>query len=456
MLDHPLQAGAAELDITPPLGTLLAGSFEERRAEDIHDPLLAKAVVIESEGTRIALVALDLIAIMGEEVQKIRRRIAEHTDIPPEHVMIGCTHTHTGPLTRDIRSMKRDEAYIDWVVTRAADSVRLALRRVQPARISWGRGEQHDISFCRRFRMRDGTVRMNPKFGDPDIVEPVSPIDPAVGVLYIQDIHGNPLAVVAQFSLHYVGTDDSNAVSADYYGYFAEVMRSQLGPECVPLLLNGTSGQIINSNRMGKPGVRGDRQARRVATALAGEVLKVIARSPLVEACDLAVASMTVELTRKRITDADVAMARRILQGDRPGEPSGPFSYVVGSPIPEAMWPIYSEHVLGLAQMPTRIPAEVQVLRIGESAWVALPGEIFTEIGLAIKDDSPVPNTFVVGIANDFLGYIPTDRAFAEEGGYETWARTGAPVGPGAEGILVSAAGELLGRLFGRKSVQVS
>ncbi len=441
-------AGAAETDITPLLGAFLTGSFKPRPAEDIDDPLYAKAVVLDDGETRLAMVVLDLIAVPREVVTKIRSLIAEHTEIPPSHVMIGCTHTHTGPQTRESSLVPRDDSYVEWLIHRVSDTVRLAANRLEPARIAWGQGEQHDISFCRRFLMTDGTVRTNPGrpglAGDdkPQIVKPVSPIDPAVGVLVVESIDGRPLAVVAQFSLHYVGTDNSLHISADYYGHFATVMRQHLGEECIPLLFNGTSGQINNIDPLGPPReTRGHAQARKVASALAGEVLKVMARIPFHEECTLSALSVTVPLPCKRVTEEDRAIAREILAGNDPNPENGPFSFVVGQPIPTAL----RGHYAGLvANMKAHVEGEVQALRVGESAWVALPGEIFVEIGLAIKASAPASDTFVVGLANDSLGYIPTDHALTQEGGYETWATAG----PGAEGLLVNTSERLLSQLF--------
>ncbi len=445
---HPIHAGAAQVDITPPLGITLAGSFHPRYAEDVHDPLHAKAVVVDDGTQKVAIVALDLISILRQDVQNIRALIAEHTDIPPESVMIGCTHTHTGPSPRSTHAVQREEAYMTWLVTRVADCVRLADRRLQPARLAWGQGEQHDISFCRRYRMRDGSVRMNPGKGNPDIVEAVSPIDPTVGVLYIENLEGRPLAVVTQFSLHYVGTDNSNAVSADYYGHFAQIMRRHLGEGCIPLLLNGTSGQINNVNPFDSNQLRGHKQAHRVATALAGEVLKVMGRMRMEDTAVVRAVTTPVQLPTKRVTPEDVAVAKQILAGNDPRPDQGPFSYVVGQPIPKTLRPVYADHVLRLADFPSHIDTEVQALRIGGSAWVALPGEIFVEIGLAIKSDAPSTDTFVVGLSNDSLGYIATDKALTNEGGYETWAGSGTPVGVGAERILVETAQRLLSQLF--------
>lgn len=441
-----LHAGAAEVDITPALGTYLAGSFNERQAHDVSDPLRAKALVIDDGQRQVALVILDLLGLPGSDVHEIRRLVHASIGLPPEHVLVACTHTHTGPMTRQAHP-RRDEEYFTWLARRVSDCVRLAHRRMRPARLAWGQGEAHGISFCRRYRMRDGTVRMNPGRRNPDIVEPTSPIDPAVGVLFVEDDAGAPVAVVTKFGLHYVGTDDSLAISADYYGHFDRFMRQILGPSCIPMLFNGTSGQVNNVDVFATHRETGHRQARRVASILGGEVLKVLGRLRLRDDVSVAASSQKVELPRRKVTPEDLEIAKAILAGHDPAPDSGPFSFVVGQPIPASMRSYYAQRCLSLGELPSHITSEVQVLRIGESAWLGLPGEIFVEIGLAIKKASPSPDTFVISLANDNLGYIPTDQAFLHEGGYETWAGGWKPVGPGTEGVLVTTANELLRQL---------
>lgn len=447
-MNDTVKVGAADMDITPPLGVRMAGGFQPVYAEDVHDPLRAKAVVIEEGEAKVAIVALDVIALSLSDVQAIRSRVSHDTSIPQEHILIGCTHTHSGPATQSIHEVPKEEAYVNWLIGRAADTIRLADRRLRPARIGWGRGEQHAISFCRRFRMRNGNVQMNPGKGNPDIVEPTSPIDPTVGVLYAQDDEGRPIAVIAQFGMHYVGTDGRNAISADYYGDFAAVIRGFFGPECIPLLLNGALGQVNNVNPFDTHSDRGHARGRRIARALAGEVIKVIGRMRRQTSCTLSATTTKIELPRKEVTQKDLEIAQQIVAGNDPVPNVGPFSHVVGQPIAERMRPVYARHLIRLAQMPEHLRTEVQAIRVGDSVWVGLPGQTFTEIGLKIAEDSPSPNTFVLNLANDNLGYIATDKALRDEGGYETWGAPSNPIGIGAERIAVDAVRGLLNQLF--------
>lgn len=447
-LGHGFRAGVAELDVTPHLGVRLAGGFQPVYAEDVHDPLYSKAVVLDNGKARVAFVAVDVISLSLSDVKHIRSLISQNAGVPEGNIMIGCTHTHTGPATQSIHEVDKEEAYVEWLKSRIADSATLAARRLRPAKIGWGRGEQKDIGFCRRFIMADGTVQTNPGRGNPDIVEPTSATDPTVGVLYVEDESGGPVAVIAQYGTHYVGTDDGKSISADYYGHFGVAIRKILGENCMPLLFNGAIGQVNNINPLEKDADRGHARGRRMAQLLSGEVLKVIGRMRMQSECDINVMTTDIELPRQTITEDDMKIARRIIDGDDSNSDQGPFSYVVGRPIPAARRLIYARHLLRLAEMPLHLSTEVQLIKVGESAWIGLPGQTFTEIALNIIANSPTENTFVVNLANDNLGYIATDKALLEEGSYETWAAPSNPVGVGGADITINAAIRLLKNLF--------
>lgn len=443
---QPLLVGTAETDITPLLGVSLAGHFEDRKASEIDAPLKSKAVVLDNGKSVVAIVALDLISIPAGEVEKIRTLAANVTEISPDQILVACTHTHTGPATRGSHAVQRDETYCQWLVQRVADSIQLAWQRRQPARLAWGQGEQHDLVFCRRYRMLDGTVVTNPGRGNPNVVEPAGPVDPRVGVLYIENEAGSPLAVIGRYSLHYVGTSNSHAVSPDYYGEFAKAIRRQLGEECAVLLLNGNSAQINNVNVFDPQQPTGDRQSRIVASALAGEVLKVLGRLRPVSEVSLGATRETIHLTRKSITANDLKVAHKILNTPEGEETEANFDWLVGAPLPPRLHRFYARGVQRVADMPESFTSEVQCLRIADSAWVGMPGEIFVEIGETLRTASPAGETFVVGLANDSLGYFPTDQAF-QEGGYETWATGGSPIGP-SEKTLIRHSLNCIHRLF--------
>jgi hypothetical protein len=440
-----LQAAAARTVITPPLGTSLAGSFDDRKATEVHDDLYAHALVLESDGRRVALVSLDLICLPDRHVAAARKRIAARAGIPPDGVLIACTHTHSGPATAGVLGVDADVEYLAWLPARIADAVESAAGRLRPAVLGSTSGCEDRLTFNRRFRMRDGTVYMNPGVGNPDIVSPAGPIDPEIGLLYVEGTDGIPLALVVNFALHYVDLDSATEISAGYFAEVADLMRRVKGPAFETIYLNGACGDINNLDvhYQGTARQFGHTHARGVAGVMAGSVLRQIELLELGGEAELAAARVPLTLERKTITPEDLQIARRILAGE-PIPTGGPFSWVRGMPIHRGQVPTYARECLLLAEMPPVLETEVQALRIGDTGVVALPGEIFVEIGLAIKAASPLARTLVATLANGYVGYLCTDKALAE-GSYETWAARSSLPAAGSEGRLREAAKVALG-----------
>ena len=418
-----LQAGAATSNITPWLGVAMPGSFRPRYGEDVHDELLAKALVIDNGDVRIAMVTCDLIAIPEAIANAVKARIKERCGISPECVMVNATHTHSGAGVSNLLGVGEDEGYTTWLPLKVADAVELAVKRMQPARAGFASVMEDRISFYRRWLMKDGTVRMNPGFNNPDRVRPMGEIDPELAMMYVEGVDGTPISVVASFSLHYVGTGGVGQVSADYFGQFFNLMRHYLGGNCVPILWNAASGQINNNDYSGERiwQDRGHTRARRMANVLAGHVLTEIQLMDLDEKLALEAVTGTLEFSRKVITETDLDIAEQILAGGYEYE-EGPFSWVVGQPVPKDRVDVYARQCQRLAALPEQMTAPVQAIRLGDAAILALPGEIFVESGLRIKAQTSASPLMLVSLANGYIGYVCTDEALTQEGGYETWA----------------------------------
>lgn len=399
-----LRAGTACVDITPPLGTQLRGLFHERRASAVHDPLYARAFALENAGEGIAVVVCDIIGVRRAYLDRARARIAETVGLTPERVLICCTHTHTGPETGD-------DPYTESLIGRIADSVQLAWGRLEPAEVGWGRSTEERIAFNRRYRMRDGTVQTNPGVGNPDVVEPAGPIDPEVSALCLRRPDGRTLGLLANYSLHYVGTPDGETtISADYFGYFSELIQRMRGERFVAALSNGACGDINNIDVLGGTRHRNDRyqHTERVAARVASAAFWAWNEMAFTDDVPLGAAMTEVTLQRRPLpTEADRTRAReiearsaakeRVLMGER----------------------AFARRVLHrMTDVPPEVPTWVQALRVGDLALVAVPGELLVELGLAIKQQSPFAQTAILELANDSLGYLPTRRAF-EEGAYE-------------------------------------
>ncbi len=425
-----LRAGAAEVVITPPLGISMAGYYNDRKADDVHDDLLAHALALESGADRAAVVVCDLIGLDRELANESRGLIEERTGIPAAAVMICCTHTHTGPVIsrKPSRILVADPGYADMVVRKVADAVQLAWQRRRPATLRAGSGHAEGISGNRRWWMKDGTLRTNPRFQDPELDRPAGPIDSEVGILAAYAEDGSVLAVLSNYALH---SDEvgGTALGGDYQGVENRLLKRFFGSETVVLCPNGCCGDI-NHFDWSKPAPQsGQWRADRSGAMVAGEVVKRMPDLEPVEGTPLTGSSVTLTADLRLPNDEEIAWAEKVAGGQMHG-----FD-------PQGLDIVRAHRMLNLrdAGIANR-PAEVTVVTVGDLALVGLPGEIFVELGLAIKERSPFRRTIVCELCNDSIGYVPTAKAYTE-GGYEA---TSTPLAEGTGERLVEAALNLL------------
>lgn len=430
MADKQLRAGAATAVITPALGVSLCGSMTGRAAEHIHDELHTRCLVLDNGETRIALVVLDLIAATKDWLGEIKHQIHGFTGIPLANILISCTHTHSGPVTVTVFQSNTEKAYLAWAGSRVVDCVRGAVTRLQPARIGWANAREDRVVFNRRYFMKAGTklpspfpgimdrVKTNPGELNPAIDKAAGPIDPDVTVLALQKAThpaGQPLALFASYALHYVGRNPGTDVSADYFGAVCErVTELTGGPRRDPkqpfvaLLANACFGDINNidvTRRLRPPYPY--QQIYSVADTVAAAIHNAWRSVQYHDWVQLAVQEKMLDLAVRKPTGEEVKQAKELLER----APQGPLTS-----LPE----IYARETVQMANWSELFRTPVQALQIGELAVCALPGEPFCQTGLAIKAKSPFKQTMLVGMANDYAGYLPTEEQHAL-GGYETW-----------------------------------
>lgn len=391
------RAGAARVKITPPNGTPMAGYFHERGSTGVHDELWARALVIESGGQRAALVSCDVIHIPDGVAAEARRLVEKETGIAGTRVMISATHAHTGPEMKG--------AYAGWVPARIAESVKQAAAELKPARLAAAEGEEKTLAFVRRFHMSDGTVGWNPGKLNPKIVRPVSEPDARVAVVSIAGEDGAVMATYVNYGLH-LDTVGGTEISADYPYTMSRLVSGAMGG-----LTTFTLGCAGNVNHIDVKSARkqgGHGEAQRIGTVLAGEVIRTYGKMEPAEAGGVRVLSEVVRLPLAAHKPEEVEWARGVAaKYGKPG--AAPFLELV-----KAM------RVLAVEERKGRpLEAEVQVIALGkEVAWVGLPGEIFAELGVAIRQRSPFKHTVVVSLANGHLGYVPDGKAWGQ-GNYE-------------------------------------
>jgi hypothetical protein len=436
-----MTAGTAQVKITPPDGTPMAGYYYERGSTGVHDDLWAKAMVIDAGGQRAALVACDLINLTRRVVDESKRLIEQQTGLKPHQVMISATHAHTGPVVAGGSSRYdtaaapggKADAYANWLPARIAESVRLALASIKPARVSAGSGNEPALAFNRRFHMSDGTVGWNPGKKNPKIVRPAGPIDPEVPVVYVESEDGKPLATYVNYAMH-LDTVGGTEVSADFPYTLSSLLTGAKGGAMMTMFTMGCSGNVNHIDVSNATPQKGHEEAARIGTVLAGEVVKTWARMAPADGAQVRTMAEVVRLPLAHHQPEDVEWAKGVAA--KFGKPNAaPFLEMVKA-----------FRVLDVeARSGKPLEAEVQVVALGkEIAWVGLPGEIFVELGMAIKRASPFRRTIVVSLANDNLGYIPNGKAYAE-GNYEAVSTRCAE---GSGEMLVDAASRMLKESF--------
>jgi hypothetical protein len=433
-----LRAGAAAVTITPPMGTAMAGYYSERGAQGVHDDLHAKAIVLEQGGTTAALVALDLIAAPRDLVEDARAAIDRVCRVRGASVMISATHSHTGPVVdtnnRFGGSSDLVKSYRAGLPARIAEAVRLAESHLAPVTVLTARGRETSIAFNRRFHMKDGTVGWNPGKGNPNIVKAAGTIDPDVPVIYFETDDHKPVATYVNYAVH-LDNIGAPVISADMPATLSRCLADFKGPELITVFTAGCCGDVNHIDVHWKEAQRGFGNPARMGTILAGEVLRTWPRLTSFESAPLRVKSTTVSLPLPELMAGEVEKAQAIvarMNGEAARKPA----------FMEMVWAFKVLDVSARNGKPHDV--EVQAIALGkEVAWVSLPGEIFTELGLAIKQDSPFPCTIVAELANGLVGYIPSRGAYPQ-GNYEV---VSARCAQGSGERLVDAAVTLLREL---------
>ncbi len=432
-------AGVAKVDITPPVGVDLQGyAGRYKGSEGILDPLYARCLVVECQGRRWALISADLISLETADAQQVRDLAQEALVTPQASVSLACTHTHSGPALLRLRRFGAiDEAYRQHLIRVLGQMVREAVRQLRPVTIHSVRG-QASFAVNRRRPEPDGRIALAPY--------PDGPVDHEVvaTVLFPGETGGaaatgeSPVAILTSYGCHPVTLGANYLISADFPGVFTRTVE-QVFPNTLALYLNGASGDV-NPPAMGDPKV-----AYRCGLELAGEVIKLVATAGTVPA-EPEVLLWTEETLQLPLGDlpSREALYQQLEQCDErlaalQGRSDG--SSHAWQALKDWAATCLAE-LEGAAAAPHRTEAPIQVVRLGQTGFAFVPGELFTELGMEIKQHSLLQPVHVVGYANGWVGYLPTEDAVAK-GGYEPTAYRywqSRPLAPEAGRLVTQAA----------------
>ena len=419
------RAGAVAQDITPETWPVsVNGGMADRQAMKSVDPLHARCLVLDDGEGALVFVVVDSCMVPRDVFDEAKKLASEKTGIPADRMLMSATHTHTAVTVTGVFQSDPVEEYKRFLARKIAEGVERAWKQREPAQIGWGVGSDPHQVFNRRWFTNEGVVntdpfegttdqvRMNPGFDKSVTKETSGPTDPDVWMISVRSASGRPICLLANYSLHYVGGVD--ALSADYFAEFAnqvaiKLEATSLDPPFVGIMSNGTSGNINNVN-FGSDGVPPRQPGEQIKVVAASVAEAAFAAYKSIEHHDwvpLKSAQTEIELGVRKPNAEQLAQAKQWLADAGPG----PYA---------KMREIYARESVLMDGYPDTVQVILQAFRIGELGVVSSPCETFVEVGLAIKQDSPLQPVFCISLANGYNGYLPTAQHH-EWGGYETW-----------------------------------
>ena len=433
------RAAASQVEITPKNGTPLAGYYHARAVAGMLDPLHAKTIVMEQDGVHAALVVLDVAYTTQALVDAARAAVQKQCGIEGDHVMVSATHTHTGPTLPRLNLMDKltqadsppGVAYMQSLPDLIAKSVNEAKAKLAPVTPAFAIGDGKGISFNRRVLKEGSTQALwQPKTFDPATMRPAGPVDPDIGVLVFNSRteSAKPVASLLNFAMHPTSVGAGTKVSADFPGVFTKLINERHGPDMISVFANGCCGNINPNDYF--TGTR--RNHLQIGALLADATDAAWPNLTPLKTFAPRIASTRVTLKRRGYTEAEIEKAKDIA--------TRMVTKNLGTvTMAEAVCIL---ETIGKQNEPLSV--EVQAIAFSDdAAIVALPGEIFVELGLALKKQSPFKHTMIAELANGSIGYIPDSRAYPQ-GNYEV---VSARCAQGSGELLVEAAVKLLKEL---------
>lgn len=429
-----MNAGFASREITPqklPIQTYMS------TADSVRDPLRAQAAVFSDKGNTAAFVALDTVIVEAEYAVRIRKAVEAQIGIPASHVQVHATHTHACPSVVDRSWMQKDMDYIEYMIAQAVDAVCAAYANCEPVEIGVGSGFEARVSFNRRYKKRDGSFISQPTITPTtqDILARESEIDTEVGVLAARRKDGSIAGVLVNFACH--ACHHLGDLSAGFPGILRDRLEAEHGAGCVAVFLNGPCGNIMYLD-FSNPFMTDEAQSKEYMGKILADDVSAILEKNMTWSVDGGVS----------IVERVVPVAYRPLDFlrehvDRMEEYSEEYNVYPG--LVRLGWYEYSlKELEKLHAQSDHEDAILQVIQIGDAVFASVPCEYFSEYALRIKTESPVRRTFVVSLANGWLGYIPTLEAFAHLSGHETVQSISSRMVPEAGNQMASALLEMI------------
>jgi len=428
------RAGACAVDVSPAAFPIRrSGGFLAATGERLEGRLYARALALEDGRQRVVILIADTLMMPRELLDRIKQEASRATGLRPDRMLIAATHTHSAPPVMGALGADEEPAYAAFFARRLGEAIRCAVEKLQPAGAGWAVAPAPEFTHCRRWILRPDRIRrdpfgeltvranMHPGYQNPEFIGPAGPVDSDLSLLAVQTPEGRPLALLANYGMHYVGVP-GKVISPDYYGPFVKQITRLVGggPDFVAMMSQGTSG---DQHWMDYARPKQETDPAAYAARLAQRAFQAYRTVRFRERVSLEMREALLELGRRVPGPERLAWARALLAGFQGA--------------PRNQQEVYAREQLYLAREPRR-QLKLQALRIGELGIAAIPCEVFGITGLKIKAASPLAPTFTIELANGAEGYIPPPEQHLF-GGYTTWPARTAGLETAAEPKILEA-----------------
>lgn len=430
-----MRAGVSKIDITPTGNVWMDGMIRAHPSVGVHDPLFARALVLANNEVgkdAFAIAAVDVCEIDEKDTYAIRQKVTKRTGIPSHHIIVAATHNHSGPATIGLFN-PTETGYIKELVNKLVTVIEEAVSNMRLVAVGVESGKEETISHYRRLLADNGHVVMNwESYPSSHIVGPLGVVDTEVGILKVVDAE-NPEGIVCLLFNHAghpnVMSGDNYLLSADYPGVAVRLLEKEFGG--VVMFLNGAQGTMDIDGLKHRDWEGMEKAGKSLANAVVETTRKInLSRTAILRG-----AAVKYTIPCRKITDSEWAWAEKILQQ-------------IGGAIKVMADGVGDDYKALLYKKLRKVEEDVEVeqicFAIDSTAFISFPGELFTEIGMQIKKESPFSHTYIVGLANGCVGYIPTRKAI-REGGYEVDMRL---VDAEAEDIIIRQSLSLLREVY--------
>lgn len=412
LIADEFRVGVAKIDITPPLGYPVHG----KKSEGILDTLFAKTIVFEQGNSRFVLIAADLFYIPLELSTIVRKIVSEKTGIDYANICLTATHTHNDPTCYDeikdyvdtTKNKRNDNnSYAKSLIDKLVYSASKAYNNLQLATMESGSVDVDNMAFNRRHLLKDGVVKMNGGFLNPDILRAMGPVDPAFSfLLFKKEGDSIPFASLSTFAMQLatLGNEESVKFSGDFPHFLEKKLKSFFKDDYISIFCEGPSADVNHFDITKSGPQSGIEVTKKIGERLAYELNNSIKLSN--NKINIKTESRIVDVPLQRYNEMDLQWAN--------ANKDSPCSFLVKSRI---------KKILTLKELREKygeyLPLEIQVVRLSdETAVVMLPGQLFVELGMEIKKLSPFKTTIIITLSNNHEETIPLRKAYSE-GGYE-------------------------------------